>query len=1126
MLEGIISIDNYKYNVYGIDSSSSLSLRLSSNNYNNILYMAGLDEEQGDELWERGVNIGVSKVTVETHVGVDSTTGKKVKSPINIDMFCRIGAVIRYIKSNCAIKNIVGFTGLKLASGEYSPEAITGYKVVVDCEEQEVAEISLKLGSIYSIKCNIGGILVDLKWNNYIENDLMPVFKDGVQKGFSFSSEYMGVHMLGQRLVNTNIIGGLYQTLDDVIQAHPDKEFSWLRGRDYRIVTDDTLEEVCDYIYNYDGRVYFDTETTGLNINFKSRLGQADQCVGIILSVKDGESFYFPMQMKLIKNLCGGDHFYFMNRYMRPILEEKDIVVHNLEFDWKVAYIYDININCVDDTYAIYKLTLGNENFDLRVGLKELTKMFLHRDALELSDLVTSNTWGEDDIKFWDLPAELVKYYACADSDDTRGIERYAKQADLLTKYNAHKVYEIELAFSYAVAYQEFYGHLFDIDAVAKLREEIMANIDTLYSKMVGLIGHEFNPNSSPQLLKILYKELGIPEQISRKTGRPTADKDTLKHLSELTDIEGNIKYPFASLLQDYRVNEGVRKIIDSFPEVATTDGYIFSSVQQFGTTTGRVSIKEPNYQSYNDPVKKNIIARPGYYMFDTDYSSIEYRVLANMAGNKMIKDNFYDPDFDYHTYQASRMYRVPYSSVTSKLRKAAKGINFGLPYGMGDESLGVRIFGEASPENTHKASALRKSYFKGQEDIELFFNTARNNGVQNGFTETNFGRRRYYNKSKFSVNAIKRQSGNFVIQGTSADLYKLAVGRVFRRICKEGWLGKVLLDGFIHDELLGEVSCDINPMHFLKVLREEFELKVKDKDGTDWCPLYMGFGWGRNWYEAKKTEIPIKLQWEFCKDDSNRWYRDWKGNIDEFCDDIPVMLRDFHIRDCGKQLLDEENQGKEIKPALNTEILDVLLDDGIAYSDYKKYGGSLSDYNIQSLAYDDEGNIIDIYTMFYNDKGKPKKDLGSIIGTQGAITLFCKLHNFDRDNINILDFKDFDISSNVSNELGDGDYDNDSDEEVSKELLQRQINARVETLGLFVDIPNKLVLLKLVPNNYMEYIKSHTQPYKEDMTNAYRVYFLDTDKKQKFRTDVCISTKDIKTIQDMYISYMKAIRR
>lgn len=1112
MLRGTIThkATGFSYKVYGMDTAGSLNLRISSQKFNAICLMSNPDcVELGNELWERGIKISTAKIDVETEHHTDATTGKIVKSPINQEFFCQLGAILRYLKVHCTTRNIDGFTGLQLASGEFEPEEYTSFTIPTEDGSGTLATVKLRLGNIYEMKCESPLFSIDIVNDPLLDNELYSSFKNGISKGFANTIEYLGFEVQKQTVFASNALGGMYSSLDEVIEAHPEKEFEWLRGKDYKIVTDEMLEEVCEYIYNYDGYVYYDTETTGLRINFKSRIGQADQCVGIILSVIDGESFFFPMQMKAIKNLCGGDHFFFMEHYMRKILEGKELVAHNMVFDWKVSYIYDINANIVHDTLAIFRLTIGAERKDLSVGLKELTEMLLHRDALELSDLVIDDSWGESDVRFWDLPEELVKYYACADTDDTRGIFKYAMQNDLLTKYNAHKTYEIEIAFSFAVAYQEFYGHLFDVNKTEKLRTEIMGNIDRLYKEMCDIIGHEFNPNSSPQLLKILYKELGIPEQISRKTGRPTTDKETLKKLGELTDIDGNIKYPFVQLLLEYRVNEGVRKIIDKFPEVATQDGYLFPGVKQYGTTTGRVSIKEPNYQSYNNPVKKEIIPRPGYYMFDTDYSSVEYRVLGNMSGNKMIKDSFYDPDFDYHSYQAARMYGVPYSSVTGKLRKAAKGINFGLPYGMGDESLGVRIFGEKSDENTRKASALRKSYFKGQEDIEVFFQNARENGASNGYTETYFGRRRYYNRAQYSINSIKRQAGNHVIQGTAADVYKLAVGRVFKRICREGWLGKVLLTGFIHDELLGEVSVDIDPMKWLKVLREEFEVKITDEKGNQWCPLYMGFGWGRNWYEAKSTEIPIKLQWEFVEKYGETGFPSWNGDVSAFCDSVPDMLRVFEIEDCSRQLLSEEAQCKEIKPALNSAILGVIKEDAKHYKEVLENEDLRSVYHIQGTITDSEGNII--------------TDVPKTSDTQEAIDYFCMLHNVDRSKVNVLSIADVDVKEST-NALGGTDYDDEeeSEEEQTRQQLERLINDRIQTLGLYVDYENKEISCLMLPSSWLQLIKQHTVPKDTDNT-ACNLIFIDYKNKQKYTTQVAVPTKEIMSIQSIYMTYFKS---
>lgn len=1305
MLSGKISYEGRVYNVIGTDSASSLRLRMSSNKYDDILFMAS-GKEDGDELWERTVEIKVSTVTVETHVSLDSN-GKKIKSPINTEMFCRIGAFIRYIKSHCYVKYIDGYIGLQLASGDYTPESETSYKVPLGTSG-EFANIRLKFGEIVELSASYGGISVELLSNR--EEEILPAPKDGVTKGIAFNKEYLHFDLEEQSVELSNtVIGGMYRNLEEVMRAHPEKEFEWLLGKNYQIVTDETLEEVCDYIYNYDGYVYYDTETTGLNITFKSRIGQGDQCVGIILSVVDGESFFFPMQMKSIKNLCGGDHFYFMEKYIRRILEDKKIVVHNLSFDWKVSYIYDINANIVDDTLTMIALTLGQEKKNLTLKLKELTAMFLHRDSLELDDLIVDSEWGENDIRFWDLPEELVRLYACADTDNTRGLHRYVKQSDLLTKYNAHKVYEIEIAFGFAVAYQEFYGHREDVDNLKELRKEIEEGIEKYYNLMKDLIGHDFNPNSPKQLVSILYKELGIPEQRSRKTGNLTTDKETLKKLGELTDIEGNTMYPFCAYLLKYREYEGVRKIIDKFPELATPDGYLFSSVMQFGTTTGRVSINNPNYQSYNDPVKKNIVPRPGFYMFDTDYSSVEYRVLGNMSGNKMIKERFYDPDFDYHTYQASRMYQVPYASVTPKLRKAAKGINFGLPYGMGDESLGIRIFGEASAINTKKAESLRRSYFKGQEDIQVFFDNARNKGVKDNFTETYFGRRRYYDRSKFSVSSIRRQAGNQVIQGciqgdtlihervagvvrikelvglntevwngtgwtrgdilysgkkqkcivkftngqefvcspihrfkvvpdtvrclqdinpnwvediekdglvggyfvrckdlkkgqaicinegsrlviddydnrlhnlkcyetsgseeytyqdelpciivdsveitneyidmydvcntdcgyyvadgvithnTAADIYKLAVGRVFKRICKEGWLGKVLFSGFIHDELLGEVSLDIDPMKFLKVLREEFEVKIKDSDGTPWCPLYMGFGWGTSWYQAKKTEVPIKLQWEFVDKYGETGYPLWDGDCKKFCDSIPDLISEFEVRDCGVQLLDPNNQGKEIKPALNSAIIDIVKRDTKAYMGVLDKG-TMTDEDIDFLKnkmyfscdfVDSDGNpILEIKDCLRKAVESKKYNLD----TQDAIDAFCMFHNIDRSKVNILSIPDVDVSSSANGGTLDSSYFDD-DEEDTASMLEVAINNRINTLGMYLDVDNKTLKALLVPDNYMQFIKSHTT---KEGSGGYRLYFRDMANQTDYITPCEIMPKDVNIIQTMYIQYFKSLK-
>ena len=1135
------------YNVNATDTSETFSMYITSGNYDAIMYMSNNEcKEDTDALWERSVEIKMAKVNVQTNQKIEQVNGKdkKVKCSVNADFFCRLGALIRYAKVNCNSRNEEGFTGLQLASGEF--EAITEKNYIIKFPmdaTRTLARVTLRYGDIVAINIQSDDFLIDLSTDLSVEERVFYKPKDAWTSGIKLDEEYLGFPQLPQVIPTVSSSDGMYHSIEEIIAAHPDKEFSWLLEKDYRIVTDETLEEVCNYIMNWDGYVYYDTETTGLKINFLSRVGQADQLVGVVLSVKYGESFYFPLQMKAIKNLCGGDHWYVMEHYLKPILEGKELVAHNMAYDWKVAYIYGINANIVHDTMAILHLTLGAEIKDYKVGLKENAKLLLKRDSLELSDLLIDDSWGENDIKFWDLPEELVRLYACADTDNTLGLLGYAMQNDLLGKYGANKVYEIEIAFSFAVSYQEFYGHRIDINNLDKMREEIGKGQDEEMAKMVEIVGHEFNPNSPPQLLKIIYGELGIPVQISRKTGRPTTDKETLKALAERTDIEGNIMYPFVRHLLKFREYEGVRKIVDKFPEHVTQDGYVFSSVMQYGTTTGRVSIHGPNYQSYNDPIKKNVIPRPGFWMFDTDYSSVEYRVLGNMVGNKKIMENFKDPDFDYHAYQAAHMYGVPYSAVTKKLRKAAKGINFGLPYGMGDQSLGIRVFGEESEENTRKAAALRKAYFKGQEDIRDWFEFHRDKGVNKGYTETYFGRRRYYRRSDFSVAAIRRQAGNQVIQGTAADIYKTAVGRVFKRICREGWLGKVMCTGFIHDELLGEVSNDINPGVFLKALREEFEVAITNEDGSPWSPLYMGFGYGMSWYEAKSVELPIKLQWEIVDKFGETGFPEWDGDGRKFCDTVPDKLRDFEVRDIRNQILDADSQGKEIKPTLNNQILDCVKEDAKEYSnaisDYITGSGdyqmiqsdnmSMSEYldmvhdaicqhldktvHIQDLYKDEEGNYVDSF--------EPSKS------TQEAITQYCMLHGVDRSKVDLKDIEEY-TGGEGGLAAADSILSDDYDETDSEAKLQHIKDTRIDTLGLYMDSDKMEVTLMALPQNYMKFIQDRVNRDHK----GYQVIFKDTlgllnpeKKGGLYITQSWLSSENINIIQKLYLQYFKSAK-
>lgn len=931
------------------------------------------------------------------------------------------------------------------------------------------------------------GIFRELKMKDKYDNILSATpIKD---VGFKLTKDLLGFDYVPPAVSDSINIFGMYENIEDVIAAHPDKNTSWILDRDYHIVTDENLEEVMQKFYDHKGFIAFDTETTGLKINFKSRIGQADQLVGVVLSYQKGEGYYFPLQHKQFKNLCNGDHFYFMEKYMKQLLESRPIICHNLSFDWKVAYIYDIGVNCVYDTMLAFGVTKRYEEKNFSMSLKALVRNLFGLDMFDLGDFVTGSSFGDSDITFADLPYELVRRYAPADTDMTLTLFEFIEKEGLLHKYQAHRIFEQEVNFSKVVAYSEFYGYHVNVDKVPEMRETILGNMEKYKQEMVDIAGHDFNPNSPKQLGEIMYDELGI-EIIGKK--RSTA-KDTLHTLSERTDEYGNKKYPFVDSLTKYRQNEGIYKnFLKRLSEFSTEDGFIFPGVQQLGTDTGRSSVKDPNYQSYNDPVKKNIVPREGYYHFDCDFSQIEYRVLASMAKQEQLMVEFDDPDLDYHTYQASRMFSIPYSLVSKALRSQSKGINFGLPYGMGDSSLGARIFGERTPETQQKATVLRRKFFQGQEKIEMFFETVRNAGVANSFTSTHFGRRRYYHRGIFDVGAIRRQAGNHVIQGTAADIYKEACNRMFNRIVEEGWLGLVMINVFVHDELLMEVHRSIDPYYFFKAWREEFQLEI---DG--FCKLYAGAGVGYSWYEAKKQDLPIQYISEIV--DSYDPEREWDEDIDAYIKSINDKHEEYKIRRVKEYIVDPENQGTIIKPVIYALLVEKTVD-------------VMKEISVNPAMHAEYNSMFGEEKIPLNIGGNPSKYKHKIKTLDEYLRVFCRYHGVDREKVDMKSPDEADAkSTNTNEEVPSLMFEDDSF--TIKDLLEIRgfYRDEVNNVVYFID---KTMVYQGVNTTVQHYLAS-TGAFKH--SGSFQVALFDPQTENTTLYNAFMNEADYQTMMQLY---------
>ena len=270
---------------------------------------------------------------------------------------------------------------------------------------------------------------------------------------------------------------------------------------------------------------------------------------------------------------------------------------------------------------------------------------------------------------------------------------------------------------------------------------------------------------------------------------------------------------------------------------------------------------KQPNAQQYPKAISKIVIPRDNCIMMDADFSQIEYRVLVALAQEPGLLAKFHDPDIDYHTMMASLMFSVDYAAVTPAMRSDAKRFNFGIPYGMGIGSIAMGLFGENTPKTREMAKAKRKLYFKEQPRVEQFFERVKEAAVVYGYTETAFKRRRYYTftssdpaKANAAKAAAMRQAGNAVIQGTAADIFKIALARSMKYIIDNDLFGKVFLTNMVHDELLWEI--DVSQVNPLVVTVNIGKMMSFPLDG--YPPLFIGAGVSDCWAKAKSKDCEI----------------------------------------------------------------------------------------------------------------------------------------------------------------------------------------------------------------------------------------------------------------------------
>lgn len=934
MLKGYyISPNGHKLNLIGYDFDSYISFIASCSSVKDKLYFdKGVTFEDGvqyypwDELYVQ-VNMGDIKV--------DDLRVDGEKTGFNAEAFSRVGSIIRGMKSICIPQREEDFYNISNteAFGSKSSYSYSYFGNTITLVENQIDTLSYK------------GVSGEELFLEDVYSDPTPMSKNTTtQRKFSLDlSEFSKTDdlsvdgmdfFLAQEVTNDDVY-----SLAEIVERNPDKSYAWLKGRHYHIINDlEIWKKISKRLWLHQDVLAFDTETSGLNITFKSITGQGDQLVGLVFSVENtdsekakieaeglqedplyADSWYIPIKHKNIKNIVPQEKVsWFIEMFVKPLLEKKEIVCHNGSFDAKVMFIYGVKINLVHDTLIQLRLSYGAENTLMKLGLKPNAKRFLGRDSFELSDFVEGK-WGSGNVTFADLPYESVKYYACPDTDSTLALHKLAVKENWFDKWGMRRVYELEVAFTLVIAYQEFFGHHVAVSKIAKLRKQLEEDATNYSAKIFEIAGYTLNLRSPAQLKKLFFEELGMPILEYTDSGAPSTSKGAMKKYLTYKDDNGKPIYPIADYLLKYRdASKLLSDFIKNIDTISTPDGFMFSGVKQF-LETGRVSVSNPNYQSYNDTVKKYISPRKGYYMMDSDYSSVEIRIMMSMAQEKPMIEYLFDPDSDYHTLKASQMFSIPYELVSKAQRGAAKGVNFGIVYGMGDASLGENVTGKRNAESTRYGGQLRKLYFKGMDVTESFISSNLDKAVENRYAETFFGRRRYF-PSTMRIGSVKRQGGNHPIQGTAADLYKQAMVNLYGSIIEKGWWGKFLLPCFVHDEIVMEAHNSINPAHALKLVQDNLMLDIKG-----WCPLYIGFGYGSHWYNAKKTEVPVQLQQEFVDKYGETGFPFWDGNIHNLYAWEVKEIYNYWVNRIKTYMLDPNNTGTVISPVISGFLFEVM---------------------------------------------------------------------------------------------------------------------------------------------------------------------------------------------------------
>ncbi len=572
--------------------------------------------------------------------------------------------------------------------------------------------------------------------------------------------------------------------------------------------------------------VCFDTETTGIDTLHA-------ELVGMSFSYSKGKGFYVPFPENQQEAQILADKF-------KPFFENESIekVGQNIKYDLKILANYGIQIKgkLFDTMIAHYLI-----NPDMRHNMDVLSETYLKYAPKSIETLIGKKGKGQQSMR--DVPLEDIKEYAAEDADITLQLKEVF--SPILDKAETKKLFnEIEMPLVEVLAYMEMEGIRLDVDFLKSMSGEMQKEILDFEQKIYETAGEKFNLASPKQLGDILFDKLKIggAKQKKTKTGQYATGEEVLSYLANEHQIVKDI-------LEWRQMVKLQSTYIDALPnQVDKKSGRVHTDYMQTVAATGRLSSNNPNLQ--NIPIRtergrlirKAFIARDeNFTLLSADYSQIELRIIAALSGEENMIKAFQNHE-DIHRSTAAKVFNVPLEEVTKEQRSNAKTVNFGIIYG-------VSAFGLSNQTSlSRKESAdLIDAYYKTYPKLKSYMQEQVDFARENGYVQTVLGRRRYL-KDINSANAIvrggaERNAVNAPIQGSAADIIKIAMINIHKKLTTENWKSKMLLQ--VHDELVFDVHNSelesIKPM-IKHEMENAFVMSV---------PLEVEMGLGKDWLEA-----------------------------------------------------------------------------------------------------------------------------------------------------------------------------------------------------------------------------------------------------------------------------------